>query len=134
MRFFKQCQFRISEGNDFFVRADCPLCQSSPQSQQIIFQRGRSGAFIEQDGALFNDTHVYCLNCGLVFINPQMKSESLQDFYNDQYRKLYKGNPKLELLRAKWREQFLRTQNLLGSSNSIKEILDVGSSTGAFPF
>lgn len=112
---------------------NCPLCGSAPEKHKLFFERNKKGFFIEQNGEMFNSRHVFCDDCGLIFINPRLTEESLSEFYRTQYRDIYTqdNHNELELINAKFREQFLKESEFLVGH---KKLLDVGSSTGAFPF
>lgn len=102
------------------VRA-CPLCDHldhTPFDRREF--RGRS---VENSR---------CRNCGLVFLSPRMTAQELEEFYTEEYRRLYQhteGPSEKDLNVQRARAASLAT--FLGSKVSgLSRHLDIGSSTG----
>lgn len=49
---------------------------------------------IEQNGKCYNMMVVICNNCGLIFTNPQITENDLNEFYKKNYRKIYQKDKK----------------------------------------
>lgn len=112
------------------ITRPCPICNSS--DSVLFFDRQKRGVFIEYDDKAYHEKHVFCKECGLIYLNPVLDQESLIYFYKEKYRKLYYHNvQEIEILHAKMRQEFLlkRFSNLINL-----KVLDVGSSTGIFPY
>lgn len=67
-----------------FENIDCPICGNSKDYTKIS-QKDRYGLHYPV---------VCCKKCGLVVTNPRMTQKSYDQFYTDEYRKLYNGTDK----------------------------------------
>ena len=115
---------RIRYKNDYVL---CDLCGSD--KYEFLFDgkdrlHGKEGRF----------SYVMCVKCGLVYMNPQISSEELMNFYpNDYapYRSISCESEKIEATKHINKRGSLPTsvwQNLSTSSN----VLDVGCGNGRF--
>lgn len=102
----------------------CPLCNSDRRSHFDF-------ASIEEHGDHLH--YRICKRCGLVFQSPRMSEETLDQYYDSEYRESLQGSsgPTEKDLRM----QHARATHLLEFSStwvkSIGKCLDVGSSSGA---
>ena len=108
-------------------RIPCTLCGSS--ESEFLFnakdrQHGISGSF----------TYVRCVNCGLVYMNPQISPQSVKAFYPDDY-----GPHKSHLDKAGKPEKMSKSKlekslpkPLLQKLNKDSCVLDVGCGSGKF--
>jgi len=72
--------------------------------------------------------YVRCLDCGLVYMNPQIAPESIARFYPDDYAPHQAGAAGEEKSRVKW----VLPKKILDSLNSGSRVLDVGCGSGDF--
>lgn len=100
----------------------CPLCGGEKLRR---FERSHAG---EQE-----ITYLICVSCSLVFQSPRMEEESLQQYYEAQYRRNTQGveGPSEKDVRA----QLARARHMLpmldGVVSEVGRYLDIGSSSGA---
>lgn len=109
----------------------CDLCESASNDWEL---------YSHQDRYKLPVRSMRCKKCGLIFITPRMISTAYDDFYTNWYRKLtaaFSNNPNPEgsreqssSLQADAMMKFLG--NHMPVDLEIKNVLDVGGSTGSF--
>jgi 2-polyprenyl-3-methyl-5-hydroxy-6-metoxy-1,4-benzoquinol methylase len=79
---------------------------------------------------------VICIKCGLVWVDPRPNQKEIENFYSDDYRKIYKGN-----FQPKPKHCYRETKRAIGRMNRFLSVykngymaLDVGSGGGFFPY
>ncbi|MFA4834915.1 MAG: class I SAM-dependent methyltransferase [Dehalococcoidia bacterium] len=113
--------------------ATCDLCGAD--DYEIIWdktEREKQGVLRckvirDTKGEIIHGRVVICKNCGLVYVNPRMTQESLDQFYAEDYRRVYNepATLKNEANHAKNAWELLQPYIYTG-----KKILDIGCSTG----
>jgi SAM-dependent methyltransferase len=105
----------------------CALCGSS--ESEFLFNakdrlHGISGSF----------TYVKCINCGLVYMNPQISLEDLKAFYPNDYEphKSHLDKPGKSEKMSKSRLRRSLPKFLLQKLNENSRVLDVGCGNGKF--
>ncbi len=103
---------------------DCPLCAAGRNSNQLLF---------EKNGFTF----VRCQACGMIFTNPQVKSELLGDLYrqsnsNDLWVELQKSATEQAWKRDYYLDSIQLIESHLRSTTLPPRILDIGCNTGYF--
>lgn len=101
---------------------ECPLCHC-PESE-VFDQRSLHGYFL---------TNRICQGCGLVYLSPRLSGKNLEDFYKEEYRRLYHGiaepTPQdLEVQES--RANFLGDFLVENGVSRVGRHLDIGCSTG----
>lgn len=81
-RVAKRVQQKINNDIYQFKQRSCPVCDEESNFRTIA-EKDRYG--------LYNPVSV-CKNCGLVQTNPRMSEESYAEFYEEEYRELYKSD------------------------------------------
>lgn len=77
----KEVEMKIQNGKYTFENISCPVCNSI--KTELLSEKDRYGL----------DFHVVvCLGCGLIYTNPRMTQKSYNEFYDQEYRKLYNGD------------------------------------------
>ncbi len=71
---------KIQTGKYKFERISCPVCSSN--ETELLAEKDRYG---------LENQVVACSKCGLIYTNPRMTQESYNEFYDNEYRKLYVG-------------------------------------------
>jgi SAM-dependent methyltransferase len=99
---------------DFMEFRKCPVCAESNAS--VLFQK--SGSFYER-----------CQICGLVFLNPVMKDDHLEDYYRNNHQV---QSEVVENDSAFYRSLYNSGLEIIENQVSPGDILDVGCSSGVF--
>jgi SAM-dependent methyltransferase len=108
------------------VRRSCPLCDET--GQQLLLRGDRDGIGIRTS---------QCIRCGFVFSSPYYPAEVIAEFYQERYRRLFKGQADPRGLavrqtylreRAEFYIDFLDDQGLLPGANG--SVLDAGCGEG----
>jgi len=109
------------------IEVACPLCGGDDVSQ--VSSRLRDGM-----EARFEMRPYRCGACGLVFMHPLMDEPAERAFYQNEYRRLYHGcDYDLARFHAERLPDARRRVAALGEAGLLRgDVLDVGSSTGAF--
>ena len=108
-----------------FAEYNCE-CGSGLESMELLAAKDRYGLPVE--------TRI-CKKCGLVMTNPYMTQESLNSFYDNEYRKLYNGE-EYEDITPYFEFQNIRGYNLWNwissqiDTSNIKNILEIGTGSG----
>ncbi len=76
----KQFEENVLNGKYKFESISCPICNSI--KTELLAEKDRYG---------LDYNVVVCTVCGLVYINPRMDQESYNNYYDNEYRKLYVG-------------------------------------------
>ncbi len=101
----------------------CPLCGSD-----------RSAPFDRREFRGRQVLNRICLNCGLVYQSPRMTAAEAEDFYAEEYRRLYEGSAEPTSRNVKVQQG--RAQSLLGFArpllSGVSRHLDIGCSLGIF--
>jgi len=104
------------------VLAQCPLCGGSNSS--LFDKRSFKGIGIENR---------LCTDCGLVYQSPRMTEAEANEFYKQEYRKLYQNSEKpttqdlsVQKGRAGFMTQFLREH----TDGGFQRFFEVGASNG----
>lgn len=71
---------KVKEGIYKFEALQCPVCDGSDFTS--LAKKDRYGLYMPV---------VICKDCGLIQTNPRMNQKAYNEFYNDEYRKLYGG-------------------------------------------
>ena len=115
---------KINDGLYRNENIECPICNTS--QSELIGKKDRYG--------LSYKTNI-CINCGLVYTNPRMDQESYNQFYNEDYRKLYVGNtsPNFNFFNTQRNNgkkiySYLTEHNLIQKPSSF--ILEIGCGAG----
>ena len=115
---------KIEEGIYNFEEVGCPICNTN--DAKLIGEKDRYG--------LYFSTKI-CTSCGLVYTNPRMTQDSYNNFYNDEYRKLYNGSEKpttsffdRQKTKGKKIYDFLHERNIIESDKI--SVLEVGCGAG----
>ncbi|MFH1770940.1 MAG: class I SAM-dependent methyltransferase [archaeon] len=114
---------KITDGIYKFEKVKCAICKS--ENFKTLSKKDRHGLY---------SSFVICKNCGLIQINPRMDQKSYNNFYNDEYRKVYSET-------GKPADRFFRNQRFTGkliydlirskSNKNIKNLFVVEVGTGA---
>ena len=116
---------KVQSGEYFFVPVPCCVCSGS--DFEPLSNKDRYG---------IESRIVICRNCGLIQQNPRISWESYTDFYNQEYRLLYGGEPPGERLfqleYSKGEKIFGWLSKNAGLSRPLSElsILEVGCAVG----
>jgi len=81
----------------------------------------------DKEGNILNGRNVMCKQCGLVYVNPRMTKQELDEFYEKDYRKVYCGTGSLV---AEKRHAKIAESMLLSYLKGSERLLDIGCSTG----
>ncbi len=103
---------------------DCAICNSK-ESNSISY-KDRFG--------LENKT-VICKKCGLVYLNPRMNQMAFNEFYDKEYRKLYRGKlePDLNFFENQFKKGekiFSYLNKTLGLKPKNLKVLEIGCGAG----
>lgn len=103
----------------------CAVCGND--RVKIIAEKDRNGQPL---------TNVMCMNCGLVWVDPQPSNENTEKFYSSEYRKQYKGafQPKPKHCYRETQRAIDRTNRFLSIYKSGMSVLDVGAGAGFFAY
>ena len=85
----------------------------------------RSVVIRDAEGNIIQGRNVMCKRCGLVYVNPRMSKAELDQFYAEDYRKIYRSSSSLAAERRHAETAFRLIRHLLPA-----ECLDIGCSTG----
>ncbi|GAB4413796.1 MAG: hypothetical protein OHK0039_21070 [Bacteroidia bacterium] len=119
---------KLQQGVYTFESTPCPICGG--EACTPVAGKDRYGLALQV---------VVCDGCGLVRSNPRMTQQSYNQFYNDEYRKLYTTNEKptvawfMQEQRSKgtWILPFIESTGLLAGKNySDLLVLEVGCGAG----
>jgi 2-polyprenyl-3-methyl-5-hydroxy-6-metoxy-1,4-benzoquinol methylase len=121
----KQIENKISSKvYTFEDNSTCVICGSL--NSTLIGERDRYGLYYPVN---------ICQSCGFVFVNPRLDQNSYNEFYNEEYRKLYLGSekPNNHFFQEQYNQgkkifNFLYNNNLL--EDSAKFILEIGCGAG----
>jgi 2-polyprenyl-3-methyl-5-hydroxy-6-metoxy-1,4-benzoquinol methylase len=91
----------------------------------------RSVVIRDESGNIIHGRNVMCKRCGLVYVTPRMSREELDQFYREDYRKIYKGKNTLEA--EKWHAETAFKILELALPLEPRKVLDIGCSTGLLP-
>lgn len=75
-------------------------------------------------GKFYNMKIVICVSCGLIYTNPMLDEETLDEFYQEEYRKIFL--PEMDSVPVNHSRSALRTLRLIEKDVQFKTILDVG--------
>ena len=75
-----QIEQKIADGVYEFESVPCCVCDG--QNFELLAEKDRYGLYAPV---------VVCKDCGLVQTNPRMSQSAYNEFYNVEYRKLYRG-------------------------------------------
>ncbi|MBS3952820.1 MAG: class I SAM-dependent methyltransferase [Methylomicrobium sp.] len=103
----------------------CAVCGNN--QTKIIAKKDRNGQPL---------TNVMCVNCGLVWVDPQPTIECTEKFYSSEYRKQYKKafQPKHKHCYREALRAIDRTTRFLSVYRDGMRVLDVGSGAGFFAY
>lgn len=113
-----ELQFKMKEAvenkiiNSVYKFEPVPCCVCDGSNFRKLSEKDRYGFYYPV---------VICKNCGLVQTNPRMTQDSYNEFYQEEYRKLYVGNESPG-------EDFFNSQYLIGQA-----IFNLISETGILP-
>jgi len=100
----------------------CPICQDTKSS------------FIQSSHVYLNSVElnlVRCVQCGLVYLNPQPESDEIEGLYSEEYfMQWYSTEEKREFSKEFFRK--LLTENDLIKKNTHLNLLDIGCGMGFF--
>lgn len=77
----KAFQEKIQQGIYSYEHIHCPVCNT--EDVELISEKDRYGLDYRCG---------ICKNCGLVYVNPRINQEAYNQFYDNYYRKLYRGS------------------------------------------
>jgi hypothetical protein len=107
-----------------FQDVSCPVCESC--DYELLAQKDRYGLPV---------TTVICKTCGLLMLNPMMIQDSLNKFYNEDYRELYNSSKTatlsyfdLQYNRGKRIIEFIRKHANIFIKN--KSVIEIGCGAG----
>lgn len=103
----------------------CAICGNN--QVQVVAEKDRNGK------PLIN---VMCVDCGLVWVDPQPSNENTEKFYSSEYRKQYKGafQPKPKHCYRETLRAIDRTTRFLSVYRDGMRVLDVGAGAGFFAY
>lgn len=114
----------ISQVYRFENKEQCVICNST--DALLIGERDRYGLYYPVN---------ICKGCGFVFVNPRMDQSAYNEFYNEEYRKLFLGSEKptdfffqQQYNQGKRIYDFLVEHHIIGSE--YKSVLEVGCGAG----
>ena len=120
-----EINLKIGRGEYRFSERACPVCNAG--DDLLLSEKDRYGLWMPV---------VICECCGLVRTNPQMTGETLEAFYNSEYRKLYSGQvlPNDEIfskqfIRGRRIIQHIRSLNLFPKWHGLR-VLEIGCGAG----
>jgi len=127
----------MRHSNEFFEEIGCPLC-GSPDFQ--VLQPSRYPAELDEqqlkqtfrassDQVLF-DQVVGCTRCGLVYVNPRLRSDLILEGYVEAEDPLFAAQNAARI--RGFRKTLEGVARRLGLSAAGKRVLDVGCAGGAF--
>ncbi|MCK5879941.1 MAG: class I SAM-dependent methyltransferase, partial [Holophagae bacterium] len=96
----------------------CNLCGSNSFEELVL------GEPLEKTG-----NNVICLKCGLIFHNPMMSAQQMEDFYSRQYSGEYSASETISRELAHVRLAFLQKHL---DPESISPVLEIGCAQGEF--
>lgn len=112
----------------------CDLCGSDDYA--IIWDKEARekvgllvGKLIKHEGKIIHGTNVVCKKCGLVYIKEQMTPETLNEFYKNEYRKIYDDNHNSTQRHCS--NAFLLFMEIY-KGFKVKNLLDIGCFKGDF--
>lgn len=76
----RQIEEKINQNKYVFETTNCPICEKD--NFEELGEKDRYGLYYST---------VICKDCGLIYNNPRMTQSSYDQFYNQEYRKLYGG-------------------------------------------
>lgn len=121
----KSIESKIKQGVYKFENVACCICDKS--DFEPLSAKDRYG--------IYNPV-VICKNCGLIQNNPRMNQESYNNFYNEEFRKLYFSEPKpseiafkTEFNRGKKILTYLKESGIL-KKDKQRSIFEVGCGSG----
>jgi SAM-dependent methyltransferase len=79
----------------------CDLCGADDYAvvwdkQERLQQGVLAGRIIIEDGHIYNGRVVACKKCGMIYVNPRLDRESLDEFYATEYRRVYGSEADLD--------------------------------------
>lgn len=90
----------------------------------------------DKKGKIIHQTDVMCSTCGLVYKNPCMVEECLEQFYQDEYATLYKSSMRGQISKKHINQNLLTTIYTLDWLDSIgfglsgKDVFEIGTGLG----
>ena len=99
----------------------CPLCGEK-----------KNGLFDQRNFRSYQVANRLCNHCGMVYQCPRMSTEELDTFYQEEYRRIYQGNPEptdKDLFVQTGRAEALLTF-IKPKTPAVSRHLDIGCSTG----
>lgn len=112
--------------DQYFEFSACPLCQAAPTLFQTITASGESFS---------HERAMLCSRCGLVFLNPRMTDDALEEYYlSDTFSKDLRGGSAPDAEAIAYRDmRALRRWRFLETSMPKKaSCLEIGCSSGNF--
>lgn len=123
LKYKKQLEYKIKTKKYIFEDISCLVCELN--NFEKLAEKDRYGLRMNV---------VICKNCGLIQTNPRMNYASYNEFYNEEYRKLYEGS---ENITKEFVKQYNRgkaifdyVKKITQNSFTNKFVVEIGSSTG----
>ena len=129
----------LSQFGDYLEPASCVVCGNSDYDvlrpahypEEVSLENFVSGYRSSSDQTLM-DQLVRCLSCGMVYLNPRVKSEIIFNGYSSAVDPVFfeQNEMRIRTFRAAL-QKFMRRFNV--KPDSSKSVLDIGCGGGAFP-
>lgn len=117
---------KVTDGTYQLEEVDCPVCAT--KEVEVLSEKDRYGLYM---------SIVACKQCGMVRTSPRMNQEAYNEFYNEEYRKLYVGKDVAteafyytQQGKGKALLEYLRQQEQFTGSLEGKFVLEVGCGAG----
>lgn len=110
---------------------NCELCGSDNNytiydKVEILSKRPLMGSFIlDKNNNMIHGRNVVCVDCGLVYISPRMTRETLDKFYENEYRNIYNAHNDTKNIHS------VNAINILKATNVIGTLIDIGCNDGS---
>lgn len=109
--------------NVYTQKINCPLCEAKPHQHDLLFTK---------NGFKF----VRCMNCCLIFTNPQIRQDIIESIYEDSLSASIWSELQQSPEEEKWKTEYFKN-NLNAIIEYVEEpthanLLDVGCSNGNF--
>ena len=104
---------------------DCNLCSSD---RYVLIDSHRNDKYCEADVEIRT---VICMNCGLVYINPQIDQANLLHLYSNTYRLDLPSEKRLQAQAAMAEEKWKWISIRIPLNGNHEKVLDIGCSVGS---
>jgi len=123
LKYKKQIENKIKTKKYIFESISCIVCDSN--NFEKLAEKDRYGLPMNV---------VICKTCGLIQTNPRMNFDSYNEFYNEEYRKLYEGSDNVanEFVKQYNRGKLIYNyiKKITGNSLTNKFVVEIGTGAG----